>query len=343
VLSDGQLSFTPGIGQTLGTPNGSGGMSYASHFYAEDGLGNLRGMSDGGGQGFPDAYNWDAFGQLIGRAGGTSTPFGYGEGSGYQTDGDSGLRLLGHRYYDSRTGRFISQDPAGAGGNWYAYCDNNPVSGRDPSGLDTTFSTGLNSNGSLPSEQQIQEQALAGGAQPGDSYTTTYKGETIYHGNLPAGSILSFQGYHLLVPPGVSISNNINRASLNGAFNPAGMLWFRNQVRNNKDRHLPLTGGNASWDYKQLNSNYGSFGNFNFGAGAAAMADQNNWTQEFVLRMAGAAQVSSGTSKPGWGSPGNLWNPFDHGTSPYGDDPADQALIKAGWNYYFKHPAPEWP
>ena len=135
VLSDGQLSFTPGISQTLGTPNGSGGMSYASHFYAEDGLGNLRGMSDAGAQGFPDAYNWDAFGQLIGRAGGTSTPFGYGEASGYQADGDSGLRLLGHRYYDSRTGRFISQDPAHDGGNWYEYAGNDPINSTDPTGL----------------------------------------------------------------------------------------------------------------------------------------------------------------------------------------------------------------
>ena len=48
VLSDGLLSFTPGISQTLGTPNGSGGLSYASHFYAEDAVGNLRGMSDAG-------------------------------------------------------------------------------------------------------------------------------------------------------------------------------------------------------------------------------------------------------------------------------------------------------
>ena len=135
MLSDGLLSFTPGISQTLGTPNGAGGLSYASHFYAVDGLGNLRGMSDAGAQGFPDAYNWDAFGQLIGRAGGTSTPFGYGEGSGYQADGDSGLRLLGHRYYDSRTGRFISQDLAADGDNWYAYCDNDPLSRTDPTGL----------------------------------------------------------------------------------------------------------------------------------------------------------------------------------------------------------------
>ena len=57
-------------------------------------------------------------------------------GGGGEPDGpDSGLKLLGHRYYDSRTGRFISQDPAGDGDNWYAYCGNDPMNGVDPSGL----------------------------------------------------------------------------------------------------------------------------------------------------------------------------------------------------------------
>ena len=67
--------------------------------------------------------------------GSTKAPLGFGEASGYQTDADSGLRLLGHRYYDSRTGRFISQDPAGDGDNWYAYCDNDPIDGVGPDGL----------------------------------------------------------------------------------------------------------------------------------------------------------------------------------------------------------------
>jgi hypothetical protein len=43
--------------------------------------------------------------------------------------------LLGHRYYDSETGRFISVDPIGDGDNWYVYCDNNPLGWVDPSGL----------------------------------------------------------------------------------------------------------------------------------------------------------------------------------------------------------------
>ncbi len=42
---------------------------------------------------------------------------------------------MGHRYYNPGTGRFISQDPAGDGDNWYAYAGNSPTNGSDPSGL----------------------------------------------------------------------------------------------------------------------------------------------------------------------------------------------------------------
>ena len=39
------------------------------------------------------------------------------------------------RYYDSESGRFISEDPAKDGYNWYSYCGGNPVMFVDPSGL----------------------------------------------------------------------------------------------------------------------------------------------------------------------------------------------------------------
>src|SRR5262245_64054287 len=47
--------------------------------------------------------------------------------------------LLGERYYDPSTGRFISRDPIGYGGgeNLYQYCENNPLNGLDPAGHDT--------------------------------------------------------------------------------------------------------------------------------------------------------------------------------------------------------------
>ena len=54
--------------------------------------------------------------------------------AGYQTDSATGLQLLGHRYYDASIGRFLSSDPEQAGTNWYAYCDNNPLVGCDPTG-----------------------------------------------------------------------------------------------------------------------------------------------------------------------------------------------------------------
>ncbi len=38
--------------------------------------------------------------------------------------------------YDPSVGRFISSDPAKAGTNWYAYCENNPLLNTDVQGLD---------------------------------------------------------------------------------------------------------------------------------------------------------------------------------------------------------------
>ncbi|MCL6592205.1 MAG: RHS repeat-associated core domain-containing protein [Firmicutes bacterium] len=41
---------------------------------------------------------------------------------------------MGARFYDPEIGRFISQDPAKDGLNWYTYCDNNPINRVDPDG-----------------------------------------------------------------------------------------------------------------------------------------------------------------------------------------------------------------
>ena len=129
VLSDGYSAFTPGISEI----NGAG-----SRFYLADAQGNSRGLLDAG-QGNPDGYNWDAFGNAVSRLGTNPTAYAWNEESGYQSDNDSGLKLLRHRYYDSWTGRFLSQDPAGDGDNWYGYCDNDPMDETDPSGLSSFF------------------------------------------------------------------------------------------------------------------------------------------------------------------------------------------------------------
>ena len=59
---------------------------------------------------------------------------------GYYYDVETGLYYLNSRYYDPEVGRFINADTTDVlenaqydinGLNLYAYCDNNPVAGRD--------------------------------------------------------------------------------------------------------------------------------------------------------------------------------------------------------------------
>jgi|GEM_PF-5692489 len=68
-------------------------------------------------------------------SGSSVSPFGFVGAEGYQQDSDSGLMLLGHRYYDSSTGRFLTRDPINDGSNWYDYVGNNPLEIIDDSGL----------------------------------------------------------------------------------------------------------------------------------------------------------------------------------------------------------------
>jgi len=51
---------------------------------------------------------------------------------GAYTDNETELVLMGHRYYDAGTGRFLTRDPKGYGGgiNLYGFTGNNPVNGR---------------------------------------------------------------------------------------------------------------------------------------------------------------------------------------------------------------------
>ena len=126
VLKDGSAIYTPGLSERRGS---------TSKFYHGDALGSTRGITNSS-QAVTDTVLYDAFGMTVSRTGTTPTPFGFVGKGQYQTDNDSGLMLLGHRYYDASVGRFISSDPAKAGDNWYVYCDNNPLQKTDPLGLD---------------------------------------------------------------------------------------------------------------------------------------------------------------------------------------------------------------
>jgi RHS repeat-associated protein len=52
----------------------------------------------------------------------------------HRRDAESGLVYMRARYYEPWTGRFLSEDPAMDGANWYVYCHNDPVNKIDASG-----------------------------------------------------------------------------------------------------------------------------------------------------------------------------------------------------------------
>lgn len=124
VLSDGAALYTPGVSEWR-----AGTKTFFHH-----GLKSTDAQSGATGA-LSATRSYDAFGNLLGSTGTWKSPFGYAGGFGYQEDPDHGFRLLGHRYYDSSTGRFLTRDPAKDGRNWYAYCAGDPVNRVDVDGF----------------------------------------------------------------------------------------------------------------------------------------------------------------------------------------------------------------
>lgn len=126
VLGDGAANYTPGISESRA------GVTKFAH---TDRLGSTSRLTNAS-QTVTDTRSFDAFGMTLASSGTTPTPFDFAGDWGYQMDAESGLQLLGHRYYDASTGRFLTRDPIKDGRNWYGYCGNNPLRWVDPHGLE---------------------------------------------------------------------------------------------------------------------------------------------------------------------------------------------------------------
>ena len=78
-------------------------------------------------------YEYNSFGvQKSATDDGDENPYRY---SGEYYDVESRYTYLQARYYDPDMGRFISEDSAMDGENWYVYCGNDPVNMVDPTGM----------------------------------------------------------------------------------------------------------------------------------------------------------------------------------------------------------------
>jgi len=104
-----------------------------SYYFVKDHLGSVRKVIDSSGSVF-NSYDYDSFGRPIDF---TETIPSHFHFTGREFDQESGLYYYRARYYDSNTGRFLSEDPIGflGGFNLYLYVLNNPSNFKDPFGL----------------------------------------------------------------------------------------------------------------------------------------------------------------------------------------------------------------
>jgi RHS repeat-associated protein len=102
-----------------------------AYFAITDHLGSVTVITDKDGQAVWRS-EYSPYGTINGAEG--SIDF-QGIFTGKEVDLETGLYYFNARWYDPETGRFITEDPARDGVNWYAYCGNNPLNRIDPTGL----------------------------------------------------------------------------------------------------------------------------------------------------------------------------------------------------------------
>jgi RHS repeat-associated protein len=122
------------IDQILGRVDVSGS-SGTAYWTLTDSQGSVRDVIDNTGA-VKDSIVYDAFGNITTEY--DATYRGRYAWTGRELDVETGLQYNRARYYDSTTGRWISQDPMGfdAGdSNLYRYANNNAPNATDPAGL----------------------------------------------------------------------------------------------------------------------------------------------------------------------------------------------------------------
>ena len=116
------------IDETLAELRGS-----ATDYYEADALGSITSLSSSTGA-LANTYTYDSLGDTTASTGTLRNYFQY---TGREFDPETGIYEYRSRYYDTSSGRFLSEDPIRFRGglNFYRYVQNNPVGFADPLGL----------------------------------------------------------------------------------------------------------------------------------------------------------------------------------------------------------------
>jgi len=136
---DPVLIETDNSGTTTATYTNEGGAisqkrGSTTNWYNFEAIGTTRQLTDSS-QVVSDTYSFDAWGNGLSSSGSTANSLKYVGKQNYYTDAQSGLMMLGVRYYDANVGRFTSADPARDGIHWCVYVSNRPTEFIDQSGM----------------------------------------------------------------------------------------------------------------------------------------------------------------------------------------------------------------
>lgn len=119
-------SLSGGIDEVFQRTDSSGARSFLA-----DPLGSTLALTDSAGA-LQTQYTFEPFGNTTATGAATTNSFAF---TGRELD-STGLYFFRARYYNSQLQRFISEDPAQAGDNFYVYAGDDPINWNDPYGLD---------------------------------------------------------------------------------------------------------------------------------------------------------------------------------------------------------------
>ena len=158
------------------------------NYYIYNGEGNVTKLLDGT-YTLRASYTFDAFGNQS-SDGEVYNPFRY---KGEYYDEETKNIYLRNRYYNSATGRFITEDPVQDGLNWYVYAGNNPVSFVDPSGLSANPPRDMDWNGDALVDTDIERRMFdKNGNKIADWIEDGYSNAQDWYGDMTVNQLPDF-------------------------------------------------------------------------------------------------------------------------------------------------------
>jgi RHS repeat-associated protein len=129
----GEYSYYAGLDQLHAWRGVSAPYDTTVLYAHQDGRGNVRGLSWGWANSTERTYMYSEWGELNGGNGAATYDRARWKGALYMSP-EADLYYMRARWYEPRTGRFLSEDPARSGTNPYVIAGANPVTGSDPTG-----------------------------------------------------------------------------------------------------------------------------------------------------------------------------------------------------------------